>query len=121
MAKHAELSSVMIYSFFSRFVAVIWRAKEFSCNYFSDCFIIVRIYSLIRFVLCTEVLVERLMLKNSSLLPTVIFRSAQPHAPLWRSIHHAVQSACSKTCHVIVTISFPLNRTARQLEVNIRK
>jgi hypothetical protein len=56
---------------------------------------------------------ERMMLKNSSLLPTVVFCSAQPHAPLWSSICQSVQSACSKTCHVIVTVSFPLNRMAR--------
>jgi len=43
-----------IFSNFSHFVAIIWQAEEFSCNYFSDCFIITCSYSLIQFIFCTE-------------------------------------------------------------------
>jgi hypothetical protein len=43
-----------IFGNFPQFVAIIWRAKEFSCNYFSGCFIIACNYSLIQFIFCTE-------------------------------------------------------------------
>ena len=128
MAKHDELSLVTgIFSNFSQFVAIIWWTEEFTYNYFSDCLNIIRTYSLIQLIFSTEATEGSLLddgesvLKISSLLPTVVFCSAQPHAPLWRSICQSVQGACNKTFHVIVNVGFPLNRTARQLESNIRK
>jgi hypothetical protein len=98
-----------IFSNFSQFVAVIWWAEEFSCSYFPDCFIIVRSYSLIQFIFCTEAT------EGSPL------DGGESDAQKFLSSTYCCilfQSACSKPCHVIVNVSFPLNRTAMQLEGN---